>query len=53
MFLEKTWYKTCNIKVLLILENFKAFWSKLKSFKYKIIIFTNYKNQYLFINKKN
>lgn len=49
----KTWYKTFNNKVLVIVKAFKTWRHYLKGCKYKVLILINHNNLCWFMNTKN
>ena len=53
MILAKTWYKTYNGELLIIVEAFKTWRHYLKGCKYKIFMLTNHKNFCRFMETKN
>lgn len=50
MILTKTWYKTHDLELLLIVKVFKTWRYYLKGYKYKVFILTDYNNLKQFIN---
>ena len=53
MIIAKTWYKTHNNELLIIVESFKIWRRYLKSYKYKVFILTDYNNPQQFIDIKS
>ena len=49
----KTYYKTYNGKLLVIVEAFKTWKHYLEGYKHKVLVLTKYNNLHQFINTKN
>lgn len=51
--LTKTWYKTYDQKLLVIVKSFKTWRHYLEGYKYEVLVLTNYNNLSQFMDTKN